>query len=148
MKSTNKKRKKVSRMRGSKTHGTGGMKKARGSGHRGGVGMAGTGKRADQRKSFVLNLKDKYFGKEGLKGKPKNYDVLNVSELERLAKGNKELKLNKYKILGNGEIKTPLTIHAKSASKMAIEKIKKAGGKVIIEDGNESSRIDEAPSRS
>ena len=133
MKSANKKRKKVSRMRGSKTHGTGGMKKNRGSGHRGGVGMAGTGKRADQRKSLILQSYEKYFGGKGLKAKPKNYEVINVSDLERLASGKKELNLNNYKILGNGEINVPLTITAHSASSSAIEKVKKAGGKITVE---------------
>ena len=45
-----KRRRKSRRFRGSHTHGRGFKKKARGSGHRGGVGMAGTGKRGDQRK--------------------------------------------------------------------------------------------------
>ncbi|MBU0467250.1 MAG: hypothetical protein KKF39_06330 [Nanoarchaeota archaeon] len=45
-----KKRKKVSRARGTHTHGRGFKKKARGSGHRGGVGKEGTGKRADHKK--------------------------------------------------------------------------------------------------
>src|SRR3989344_2066211 len=60
-----KKRKKSSRFRGSHTHGRGFKKKARGSGHRGGKGMAGTGKRGDQRKTLVLNLYgNNYFGKD------------------------------------------------------------------------------------
>ena len=42
------KTKKVGKYRGSKTHGGGHMKKRRGAGNRGGRGMAGTGKRADQ----------------------------------------------------------------------------------------------------
>jgi large subunit ribosomal protein L15 len=145
--SLKKKRKKSSRMHGSTTHGTGGMKKARGSGHRGGVGMAGTGKRADHKKSLIMNMGEKYFGSTGLKAKPKNYNVVNVSDLEKLANGKKELKLDTYKILGNGEIKVALTIQAHSASKSAISKIKKAGGKVILENGNESDDRDEAPSR-
>ena len=43
------KRKKFSRYRGSMTHGCGSKKKRRGSGHRGGKGMAGTGKRSDKK---------------------------------------------------------------------------------------------------
>lgn len=130
----NKKRKKVSRMRGSTTHGRGAMKKARGSGHRGGVGMAGTGKRADHKKSLILQTYERYFGSVGLKPKPKNYEVINVSDLELMAKGKKELNLSNYKILGNGEIKVALTINAQSASGVAMEKIKAAGGKIIIQD--------------
>ena len=38
------------------------------------------------------------------------------------------------KVLGNGEITKPLTIRAKKATKSAIEKIEKAGGKIEIEE--------------
>jgi large subunit ribosomal protein L15 len=124
-------------MRGSKTHGVGFMKKGRGSGHRGGVGMAGTGKRADHKKSLILNTGEKYFGKEGLKAKPKNYLTINVSELERMADGKKELNLSKYKILGGGEIGVALTISAYGASKVAIEKVEAVGGKIIIDAESE-----------
>lgn len=127
-----KKRKKVSRMRGSHTHGTGFKKKARGSGHRGGFGMSGTGKRADHRKSLVLNFKEKYFGKKGMKPKLKNYKTINLNAIVEKYGDKKEIKLMDYKILGNGDIKIKLTIYAKDASKSAISKIEKAGGKVIL----------------
>lgn len=127
----NKKRKKSSRYKGRHTAGRGGKKKARGSGHRGGFGMAGTGKRADQKKTLVLNYEKEYFGKQGLKAKAKRYEIINVGDIEKIANG-KEADLKNYKILGNGEIKTAMTIHAFSASKSAIEKIEKAGGKIII----------------
>ena len=40
-------------------------------------------------------------------------------------------RLQRVKILGNGEIKISLTIENCSASKSAIEKIEKAGGKIL-----------------
>lgn len=132
MKSTNKKRKKQTRMMGLKTHKRGFKKKARGSGHRGGFGMAGTGKRADQKKTWVLNLPYDYFGKEGLKPKKSRYEIINVGELTKKANGKKDLDLSKFKILGNGEIDTALNIKAYSASETAKEKIKSAGGKIIV----------------
>ena len=148
MKSVNKKRKKVSRMRGSKTHGTGGMKKARGSGHRGGVGMAGTGKRADHKKSLVIKLYgNKYFGKQGITSKKteriksrfinlrdieKNFDSL----MKKYGK-NKELVLEDYKILGEGELKEKITIKANAFSESARQKIEKAGGKAILINDSE-----------
>ena len=49
-----KKTKKAKGLRGSKTHGWGAKKKHMGSGHRGGFGMAGTGKRADQKKTLMI----------------------------------------------------------------------------------------------
>ncbi|MEA3329777.1 MAG: uL15 family ribosomal protein [Nanoarchaeota archaeon] len=128
----NKKRKKSSRDRGKKTAGTGAMKKGRGKGHRGGIGMAGTGKRADHKKSLITNLDYKYFGKSSMKAKPKNYDVLNIDDVAIRGEGKTELDLSKYKVLGRGEIKTALTIKAHKISKTAREKIEKAGGKVIL----------------
>lgn len=38
------------------------------------------------------------------------------------------------KLLGDGEITKPLTIKAKKATKSAIEKVEKAGGKIVIEE--------------
>jgi ribosomal protein L15 len=94
--------------------------------------MAGTGKRADHKKSLILNLKEEYFGGESLKGKPKRYRIINVDELEKKAEGKKELDLMKYKILARGEIKIPLNVKVEFISKSAKEKIEKAGGKVIL----------------
>lgn len=133
-KSMNKKRKRSSRFRGSHTHGRGFKKKARGSGHRGGVGMAGTGKRADQKKTLILNLPYEYFGKEGLKPKKRRYEIINVGDLERISerKKSKSLDLSKYKILAEGEINTGLNIKAYSASQSAVKKIEKAGGKIEL----------------
>ena len=48
------------------THGTGARKNKRHSGHHGGKGMAGTGKRADTKKPTIINLYgNDYFGKRG-----------------------------------------------------------------------------------
>ena len=133
-------------MHGSHTHGRGFKKKGRGSGHRGGVGMAGSGKRADQKKTLVLNLKEKYFGGPSLNPKEKKYKIINLNDISRMYSGKKEVDLSEYKILSKGEISSPITIKAFSASNKAIEKIKKAGGKIILEDG-EPEENNEAPSR-
>lgn len=143
-----KKRHKSSRYRGSKTHARGFKKKARGSGHRGGVGMSGTGKRGDQKKTLILNLYgNDYFGKDKTlrKGQAKvNLEAINIQEIndnilsmvkQGKAKDNKgfyELSLKGYKVLGEGETKLKLKINADSASKSAIEKIKKAGGEITV----------------
>ncbi|MEK6855203.1 MAG: uL15m family ribosomal protein [Nanoarchaeota archaeon] len=141
-----KKRKKSTRYRGSYTHGRGGKKKARGSGHRGGKGMAGTGKRADQRKSLVINLyKGDYFGKAKTlrRKKSKKLKTMNLRDIsdnfssliekgaiKEIKKGEYEIDLKGYKILGDGEITTKLTIIASEASKSAKDKVKKAGGDI------------------
>ena len=119
---------------GSRTHGHGAMK--RGSGHRGGVGMAGTGKRADQKKSMITaKYGNKYFGKQGITSKrtaKRKLKTINIRKILEKFAGKKDIDLKNYKILGDGEIITAITIKAKAATKSAKEKIEKAGGKIIV----------------
>jgi len=138
-----KKRKKVSRMHGHGmgTHGTGARKNKRKSGNKGGIGMAGTGKRADQKKTLITKLYgNNYFGKQGITSRGTKRDVrkrINIQDVElnlekygkKTAKGW-EIILKNYKILGKGEVKNKLFITCLEASKTAIEKIKKAGGEI------------------
>lgn len=145
-----KKRKKSSRYRGSHTHGTGFKKKARGSGHRGGKGMAGSGKRGDQKKTLVLNLYgNDYFGKDRAirrkpSKKPKSINIQqildNLQTMLKLKKasitGDKiSVDLKGYKILSLSpeKIEKKLIITASAASKSAIDKVKKAAGDIILE---------------
>jgi large subunit ribosomal protein L15 len=71
------------------------------------------------------------------------YTVLNLDRLAEL--GEKELTIEKFtelglvkkhggllKVLGNGELKVAVTVHAHKFSKTAQEKIEKAGGKAIL----------------
>ncbi|MEK6945743.1 MAG: uL15m family ribosomal protein [Nanoarchaeota archaeon] len=140
-----KKRKKSSRMhgRGMGSHGRGFRKKGKGKGHRGGKGMAGTGKRADQKKTLVQKLYGhEYFGKQGItsrgtrRDKRKKINLRDISNnLHKYGKksGDKwELDLNEYKILGEGEVTHKLVIKAKEASQSAIEKVENAGGSIIL----------------
>ncbi len=141
------KRKKNSRQRGSHTHGWGSKKKHRGAGSRGGRGMAGSGKRADTIKPSLW--KERYFGKYGFvkKGDIKTIRPINIIYLEehfdRLLKNktiSKEgdsysvdiLKIGYNKLLGGGKITKKYKIKTEYASKNVIEKIKKAGGEVIL----------------
>jgi len=123
------KRTKNSRHRGSHTHSRGAKKKARGSGHRGGVGMAGTGKRGDQKKTKITKLyANKYFGK---------VIALRRKQAPKLKTVNlRDIKSDKdytgYKILAEGEAQKGLKIKATAASKQAIEKIKAAGGAIEL----------------
>ncbi len=139
--------KKVTKLRGSKTHGYGSKKKHRGAGSRGGRGLAGSGKRADQKKPSILKkYGKKYFGRFGFRSLKKKIKAVNVDYLEKnieklikknLAKkeGNTLLidlnKLGFEKLLGSGELTKKFKVSVKSASKKAIEKIKKAGGEII-----------------
>ena len=141
-----KKRKKSSRMHGRKmgTHGWGARKKHKKSGHRGGKGMSGSGKRADHKKSLVIKLYGhKYFGKQGITSKGTKKDKenrinlrdieLNLSKYSKDAKSEKtEINLGNYKILGTGDVDHKLINKAKSASKKAVGKVKEKGGEIII----------------
>ena len=77
----------------------------------------------------------------------KNYSTVNVGDLEIFDANTviTEELLYEYrvigkreayglKVLGNGELIKPLTIKAKKATKSAIEKVEKAGGKIEIEE--------------
>lgn len=144
------KRKKVTKYRGSKSHGGGAKKKRRGAGHRGGRGMAGSGKRADQKKPTIMKLYgyDEYFGKHGFVSKnAKIYRCVNLEELENKAdrlvqEGKAKVEKGVYminlhdlgfeKLLGTGKVTKKMHIHADAASAHAITKVEGAGGKVTV----------------
>lgn len=126
-----KKRTKSSRFRGSHSHGRGFKKKARGSGHRGGFGMAGTGKRADQKKTMILNLPEKYFGKSKTLRRGRVAPKLKEINLDQISKDKTDFK--GFKILSRGSPFDKMKVTASAASKSAIEKVKKAGGEIILE---------------
>ena len=129
-----KRRRKSRRFRGSHTHGRGFKKKARGSGHRGGVGMAGTGKRGDQRKSMILkNTLPEYFGKRQTRmtyGKIK----LKTLNLDRLSfnKIKDDADYSEYKVVGTLTQPVKLHITAGRASETAIKSVEKHGGKITL----------------
>ncbi len=131
-----KKTKKSVRQRGETTHGHGARKKWKGSGHRGGIGMSGSGKRGDQKTTFIQKkYGNKYFGKQGITSrgtKKKREKTINLRDIQKKFGKEKELVLKDYKILGDGELKEKLIIKAKAFTKTAEEKIKKAGGEALL----------------
>jgi len=139
-----KKRTKSSRMHGSRTHGHS-AKLNKGKGSHGGKGMAGTGKRADQKKSKILNKhKGKYFGRQGFTSKKtakKKTKTINIQDIEKRFPSG-EINLSEYKILGKGEITKKFIIRAKSASQSAIDKIKKADGEIILSNKQIKRKIE------
>lgn len=131
-------------------HGRGARKAGKGSGHRGGIGLAGTGKKADHKKSLIIKkYGNKYFGRGGVtsiktqKDKRKRINLRDIQEkLQKYIssgiakpsnsnKGGYEINLKDYKVLGQGEIKNKLIITAQEFSNTAKEKIEKAGGQAI-----------------
>ena len=127
-------RKKLSRYRGNSTHGYGSKKKGRGAGNRGGRGMAGTGKRAQQKKPGILKENPNYFGKYGFK-RPQIYkkddSIINIGDLPVKEDLNlTELGYSKLLSKGNPKLKYKITVTR--CSKKAKEKIEKAGGHIIL----------------
>jgi len=133
-----KKRKKSSRIRGGKTCGWGFRQKHKGHGNKGGTGMSGSGKKADHKKQKALesDSKGQYFGKQGLTSrgtKKKKYEKINLSDVKAnfFKKDGDKIDLSEHKILGDGD-GFKAEIKAKSATASAIEKMNKAGGKILI----------------
>ncbi len=142
-----KKRKKSTRFRGTHTHGRGFKKKARGSGHRGGVGNAGTGKRADQKKNMKPDKKGKkYFGKAKVRRAARkeytktmtlrtiadNIDSLVKKGLAKESKGSYEVELKEYKVIGNDKVDVKLIVRAKRFTKGAEDALKTSGGEAVL----------------
>jgi len=155
------KRKKSTRYHGRKmgTCGKGSRTRARKSGTKGGVGMAGSGKRADQKKTLITKIfGNAYFGKQGFtsrgteRDKRKRVNLFSIeSNIENYIKkgiakksGNGfEIDLSGFKILGEGEVKNKMIIKALEASASAIEKVEKAGGKIELKKGNNDNSEEE-----
>jgi large subunit ribosomal protein L15 len=142
-------RKKSIKFRGARSHGYGSHKKHRGSGHQGGVGMAGTGKKADQKKTQIW--KDtKYFGRHGFISKNNlKIKAINLfyieTHLDLLIKNGvakkegdayninlKDLKCNK--LLGSGSVSKKYNITADFASTKAVDKVQEAKGTVTLKN--------------
>ncbi len=123
-----------------------GIGKTSGKGHKGQNARSGGGVKAGFeggnipfiRKVPIRGFNNKNFAKA--------YSTVNVGNLEIFEAGaeiTEELlyetrvigKRQPYglKLLGNGEITKAYTIHCAKATKSAIEKIEKAGGKIILE---------------
>ena len=123
-----------------------GIGKTSGKGHKGQNARSGGGVKAGFeggnipliRKVPIRGFNNKNFAKV--------YSTVNVEDLEIFEAGaeiTEELlyetrvigKRQPYglKVLGNGEVTKAFTIHAAKATKSAIEKIEKAGGKIVLE---------------
>jgi len=135
------------KFRGSRTHGRG-RKAGRGAGLRGGRGNAGLHK---HKWISVVKYCPDYFGHHGFK-RPQSVVTdkitVNLSEVEQslpaLAKdgfavqkdGKWTVDLTKMgidKLLGSGQISTPISIKVPEVSASALEKLKAAGGTIMKE---------------
>lgn len=144
-------RKKVRRLRGGRSHGWGIQKDHKGSGMSGGKGNAGTS--SHHWIKTILEAKEnrvKPTGKYGFKRPQKlarGYETINVSHLNAsidtlVAKGKATKQGKTYsvdleslgysKLLSQGNVDKKLKIKVKMATDSAIAKIKKAGGAVVL----------------
>lgn len=144
-----KRRKKITKMRGSRTHGWGLVH--RNSGQRGGAGNAGRGKKAHSNKPTNWQDKSnpKYFGKHGFKhkGPLQNDTIIDIKTIEQqLPKwlAQKEAtqqgvtfdinleKLGYTKLLSTGKPTKKFKLTIKTATQNATQKINSAGGEIIL----------------
>jgi len=143
------KKRKATRLRGSETHGKGTGKKHRGSGSRGGRGMAGSGKRSEAKLMKMTGGK-RHLGKVGFvsrKADGVKVNTITVATLQRNLDSmlreseitkEKDLyvidltKLGYDKLLSKGNVTEKLKITVDSASAGVIEKVKEAGGEVVL----------------
>jgi len=129
------KRKKVIKMRGSKTHGYGSKKKHRGGGYKGGKGRAG---RFKHKKTFFKRWG--YYKKPKFKSLEQRFapkeKAINLGDLVKLT-DKSEIDASEFgygKVLSEGVLEKPVTIKAKKFSERAKQKIEAAGGKAVVEE--------------
>lgn len=140
-------RRKVRKLRGSRTMGGGSVKKRRGAGHRGGRGMAGSHK---HKWTAVIKRDRGHFGKRGFTHPIKARKVanpINVGDLdqrldklleEKIAKreGDKFVveagRLGVDKVMGGGKVTRPIKVVAKEFSESAKKKLEGAGGEAVV----------------
>lgn len=123
-------RKKISRQRGSHTHGWGSKKKHRGGGSKGGHGYGGSHK---HKYSYIVSKEPWHYGYKGfVKPRQKKDRTINLDALDKLEGNDINLtKLGYDKLLGSGSVSRAITVKVKKFSKVAKEKVEKAGGRII-----------------
>ncbi len=145
-----KKNRKIRKKRGHRSRGGGSHKKQRGSGNKGGTGMAGTHK---GKWTWVIKYDPNHFGRRGFvvpEEAKEEVRSVNLDDLERIVdlveRGGELIRgiakddggyvvnaaeMNIDKVLGKGRLSRPLTVKAKSFSKNAQKKLEDAGGKAV-----------------
>ena len=133
------KRKRVNKLRGNRTHGGGDKKNRRGAGSRGGRGRAGSHKHKFSKYWMTFGMKRK------LKAK-KKLESVNLQEIYKYLddKGIFDGAAKGIgKILGKGELKRKIIVKNVKVSRIAAEKIEAAGGKIQEADSIEDEEFDE-----
>lgn len=140
--------KKSRKMHGYRNRGWGSIGQHRKSGSRGGRGAAGMHK---HKWSWIIKNYRDWFGKRGFIPRNPSYTLkvseINVGQIEEIVNKMVEMgtamkegsrvvvdlsRLGINKLIGDGEIAQPVKVVVWSASKKAIEKIRKVGGEVVL----------------
>jgi len=135
---------KTRKLRGSRTHGWGQIGQHRASGHKGGLGYSGMHK---HNFSSLIKYDPDHFGHDSTHpphpvitkkwASLRDLDDL-FAKIGTTDNGKKTIDLtsNGYdKLLGGGSTDTPYVIKVSRATTSAIEKIKEAGGEVLVDNG-------------
>ncbi len=135
---------KIRKQRGSRTHGYGRVGQHRAGGSRGGHGKAGFHK---HKWTYVIKYEPDYFGKRGFtspKSLRRKKNIINVGVLDEMAEKLSIRKeegkffidlenLGYVKLLGTGNVTTPLIVKVPYCSRSAAEKIRSANGQIVEE---------------
>jgi len=153
---------KITSKRGTRNCGWGNTQKHRGAGSRGGRGMAGGYK---HKWSYVSKYMPDHFGRYGFKMPLKmiHEDItINVGDIESrigsfISEGKAQLKDNIYhidlsamgfdKLLASGKVTKAYEIKVEKSSAPAVEKIKKAGGNVVLTGEAVAEAVVQAPKK-
>ena len=128
---------------GHRTHGRGNVKNRRGSGNRGGRGMAGVDKH--KWSWAVKHFGPNYFGKGGfVRPNSRKEATVNLYEINQKAVANQlEKKSGKFhfdfegKVLGSGQVTLPIVVRARAWSKNVEKKLGEQGGAISkLEDSS------------
>ncbi|MEB3779368.1 MAG: 50S ribosomal protein L15 [Desulfurococcales archaeon] len=152
-------RRKSRKLRGrTRTMSWGRIGQHRKAGSRGGRGAAGLGK---HEWTWTIKYAPNWFGKKGFKPpririgyRPVTINVVELQELIDEMKIKKTLSLEGdkivvnlesmgiHKLLGEGRIKDPVKVIVPNASREAVEKIREAGGEVILTRGEAEEAVE------
>lgn len=130
------KKTKKSKKLGHRTFGRGNVKNRRGSGNRGGYGRAGFWKH--EKTKWMANKEEFLKSRKGFVSHREKEKTINLYDIQRMIeKGDLKRDGDVYrfrfegKLLGTGKLEYPVIVEVKGASKSAVEKIEKLGGKVV-----------------
>jgi large subunit ribosomal protein L15 len=130
---------------GTRRWGVGNIKNARGAGGRGGVGDIGRLRKHDF--TYITAKAPWMLRKKGFTPiNRKKLKEITLRQINGMLMASKEpkatLEFRNYKVLSNGEIEKPAIIKASGFSKSAAEKIKSAGGEIVVL-ANEGAQVKE-----